>query len=88
MVSFEITDYIAQAYHRGGIFVSRIRIPLVHDHTGLAGKRTVVSRLARLVGAHSPTGVLRIRSDSDHVGIIGRELTLSSSLLKSRRLDG
>jgi hypothetical protein len=61
---------------------------LVHNHTGLAGKRAVRSRLALLIGAHSPTGVLRIGSDGDHVGVIGRELALSTTLLKSRRLNG
>jgi hypothetical protein len=52
----------------------------------LAGRtsvRAVIARLAGLVGAHCPTGVLHVRSHSDQTSI-GGKLALPSSLLQWR----
>lgn len=46
------------------------------DLTGWAGVGTVVAGLARLVGAHGPTGVLLLGSDGDKASIAW-ELTLA-----------
>ena len=66
----------ATTYHGQRVGVGGSQgIPLHGDLTGWAGIGTVVARLATLVGAHGPTGVLLVRSDGNQTGI-GREFTL------------
>lgn len=69
---------IQSTVHRGRIGISRIRIPLGHDHTRFASNWAVVAWLTLLVRAHSPSSVLLIRSDGNQVGIVSRESTRSS----------
>lgn len=59
--------------HRGRISIRRIRIPLIHNHARLAGNRTVVAWLTLLIRAHSPSGILLVRGDSNEVGVISRK---------------
>lgn len=72
---------IDATYHGHGVRVgSGLGIPLHRDLTSRAGVRAVVARLARLVRAHGPTGVLLIGGDGDETGV-GWELALSTTLL-------
>lgn len=60
------------------------RIPLSHDHARLASKGAVAIRLASLIRAHGPTGVVFVRSDSNQIGVISGELALTSTLRNAR----
>lgn len=68
-------------YHGHGVGVGGgLGIPLHGDLTSRTGVGAVVAGLARLVGAHGPTGVFQIGSDGDEAGI-GWELALAATLL-------
>lgn len=72
---------VQTAIHGHGVTVgSGLGIPLHGDLTSRASIWAVVARLARLVGAHGPSGVLFIGGDRDETSI-SWELALTTTLL-------
>lgn len=68
-------------YHGHGVGVrSGLGVPLHGNLTSRAGVWAVVARLARLVRAHGPTGILLVGSNGDEAGV-GWELALAATLL-------
>jgi hypothetical protein len=69
--------------HGHGVRVGcRLGVPLHGNLTRRASIRAVVTRLAGLVRAHGPTGVLLIGSDGNQASV-GRELALATFLLEN-----
>lgn len=70
----------AMTYHGHRVLViSGLGVPLHRDLAGGASVGTVVAGLARLVGAHGPTGVLLVGSNSDKTSLAW-ELALAALL--------
>jgi hypothetical protein len=75
---------VQSTVHSGRGAVVRVGVPLGHDHARLAGNGAVHITLARLVGAHCPSGVLLVGRDGNEVGIVCREGTVTGALLHRR----